>query len=188
MFSIQSIINFLFGSYKIRSPFHCPQYTGSLAGSHFDKASLLLDSRIARFHPGRISPELRHWIRCCSRFSHRKISVGLEALSARIVFTEGSHQPRSSVSSRIRPIASRIPVGVLSTCPGLSNASDSPAVGHRSRRSMAATRERRTAALRSNYSPAEEVGVGAPAGGRSLSKLGQSAFDADQESLTNLQL
>jgi integrator complex subunit 7 len=106
------------------------------------------------------------------------------------VFTEGNHQPhpRSSVSSRIRPIASRIPVGVLSTCPGLSNASDSPAVGHRSRRS--GCHPRRTAALRSNYSPAEEVGVGAPAGGRSLSKLGQSAFDPDQyqESLTNLQL
>jgi hypothetical protein len=70
----------------------------------------------------------------------------------------------------------------------LSNASDSPTAGHRSRRS--GCHPRRTAALRSNYSPAEEVGVGAPAGGRSLSKLGQSAFDPDQyqESLTNLQL
>jgi integrator complex subunit 7 len=185
--------------YKIWPPFHCPEDTGSLVGPHFDGASRsiaehlyfwiqgLRDFALAESHLSCGTPMLRQ-IRCCSRFSHRKISVGLEALSARIVFTEGSHQPdpRSSVSRRIRPIASRIHVGVLSTCPGLSNASDSPVVGHRSRRS--GCHPRRTAALRSNHSPAEEVGVGAPAGGRSLSKLGQSSFDADQESLTNLQL
>ncbi|XP_046632232.1 integrator complex subunit 7-like [Daphnia pulicaria] len=150
-----------------------------------------------------LTKHLYFWIQGLRDFtlaeSHLSCGTGSDAVAVeRLVLASKLYlQGLSSLKAATSPVLQfqaefgRLRVEFLSACSQLVQAcrtlqtAPPSAIAHAV---VAATRERRTAALRSNYSPAEEVGVGAPAGGRSLSKLGQSAFDADQESLTNLQL
>ncbi|EFX77915.1 hypothetical protein DAPPUDRAFT_246940 [Daphnia pulex] len=65
-------------------------------------------------------PELRHWIQCCSRFSQRKISVGLEALSVRL-------SPLKAATSQTRVLQfqgefGRLRVEFMSACSQLVQA------------------------------------------------------------------